>query len=389
MTTPRLTPFELMEKLVSFPTVSRDTNLPLIDWVEDYLQSHNVKTFRHLHPDEPKAGLWAHAGPMEEGAVVLSGHTDVVPVDGQDWTTDPFSLTEANGRLYGRGTSDMKSFIALALAAAHRYAERPGRVPLHLSFSYDEEVGCLGVPRLIDDMAAHLAHRPWACIVGEPTGLRVINGHKGKTTVHCRVRGREAHSSLTHKGVNAIEHAGEVLAILAEIRDRIRHDGPIDESYDPPYTTVHVGVIQGGTALNIVPRTCDIHFEFRNLPTHDPMTLLDEIAGRVETEILPRMHETDPDAGISFTLQGNFPPLETDETSDIVDLVKNLTGENKTFKVPFGTEGGLFDRADIPTVVCGPGSIDQAHKPDEFILLEQFEAGRQFLGRLVDHLATA
>lgn len=380
---------DILKKLISFDTTSRYSNLACIGYIQDFLESLGASCRLTYDDAETKANIFASLGPLDRPGLILSGHTDVVPVDGQDWTTDPFSLTEANGRLYGRGTSDMKSFIALALAAAHRYAERPGRVPLHLSFSYDEEVGCLGVPRLIDDMAAHLAHRPWACIVGEPTGLRVINGHKGKTTVHCRVRGREAHSSLTHKGVNAIEHAGEVLAILAEIRDRIRHDGPIDESYDPPYTTVHVGVIQGGTALNIVPRTCDIHFEFRNLPTHDPMTLLDEIAGRVETEILPRMHETDPDAGISFTLQGNFPPLETDETSDIVDLVKNLTGENKTFKVPFGTEGGLFDRADIPTVVCGPGSIDQAHKPDEFILLEQFEAGRQFLGRLVDHLATA
>ncbi len=375
----------MIERLVGMPTVSRDSNLPLVEYARDYLAGLGFAV--RLIPGEGgrKANLFASIGPAGDGGVILSGHTDVVPVDGQDWSSDPFRLTRRDGRLYGRGTCDMKSFVAVALALAPAMAAARLKAPIHLAFSYDEEVGCLGVRPMLAELARQ-GLRAAACIVGEPTGMQVVSAHKGKHSWRTRVRGFECHSSLAPTGVNAVEYAAELIAFLRALARRKAAEGPFDPAYDVPHTTVHVGTVNGGTALNIVPLDCAFDWEIRYLPGDDPLALKAEVealAGRLAAEMQARR----PATGITFEDLSSFPGLATPEDAPVVQLAKALSGANATAKVAFGTEAGLFQEAGFPTVVCGPGSIDQAHKPDEFIALDQVARCEAFVARLIARLA--
>ena len=375
---------ELIERLVAFDTTSRNSNLELIGFVSDLLAEMGIDSELVHDADGGKANLYATLGPGDRPGIALSGHTDVVPVDGQPWSSDPFRVETRDGRLYGRGTSDMKSFIAACLALAPEFLARPIQTPLHLAFSHDEEVGCVGVRSLLARLAEREV-RPKGCIVGEPTEMKVIRAHKGKLSFRCHVRGREAHSSLVDQGVNAVEAAAEAIACLKGIARRFRDQGPYDPELSPPYTSVHTGVVQGGTALNIVPLDCWFDFEIRHLPEDDPREVHAELETFVAERLLPEMQAVDAATGFRFEEISRIAGLSVDEETEIVQLCKALTGANRTGKVSFGTEAGLFqEMAGIPTVVCGPGSIEQAHKPDEYISLDQVAQCEAFLRRLFE-----
>jgi acetylornithine deacetylase len=380
------TSIDMLRRLVGFDTTSRESNLTLIDFVRGWLDRLGVDSQLVFDETGRKANLYATIGPPEVGGIMLSGHTDVVPVDGQDWHSDPFAVSAGDGKLFGRGTADMKSFIAVILARLPELVARPLRVPIHLALSYDEEVGCRGVRRLIAALADRPV-RPRLCIVGEPTGMQPVIGHKGKRSFHCNVHGFECHSAMTHLGVNAVEAAAELVAELKAMARRKRDFGPFDADFVPPYTTIHTGKILGGTALNIVPKECSFDFEYRLLPSDDPDGPIDALRAVVENRLLPEMRAVRPEASIEFAELSAFPGLATEPDAEITRLALALTGANSTGKVAFGTEGGLFQAAGIPTVVCGPGSIEQAHKPDEFIELDQILRCEGFIGRLFDHVA--
>ena len=379
----------LIRTLIAFPTVSRDSNLELIDFVRERLRPLDADIRLTHDRDRRKANLFATLGPRgkagNESGIVLSGHTDVVPVDGQDWATDPFIVTERDGKLYGRGTSDMKSFIACALAVAPEFVQRGLQTPVHLAFTYDEEVGCLGVRGLIADLA-QAGIRPRSCIVGEPTEMRPVIAHKGKQGYRCTVRGLAAHSAYAPYGVNAVEAAAEAVAFLKQLARRHRDRGPYDRGFDVAYTTVHTGVIRGGTALNIVPHECIFDFEFRNLPGDDPAALRREFEAHVRDVIEPEMHAVDPRSGFTIIKMSENPALNTGAESEITALAQELSGSSDIAKVSFGTEASQFQVAGVPTVVCGPGSIREAHKPDEFVTLAQVAQCEVFLRRLLDRL---
>ena len=371
----------LIGKLIAFPTVSRDSNLELIDYVRELLRPLDADIRLTFDHDKRKANLFATLGPRGIPGIVLSGHTDVVPVDGQDWATDPFVLTERDGRLYGRGTSDMKSFIACALAVVPEFVRRGLQTPVHLAFSYDEEVGCLGVRDLLTDMV-QAGIKPLSCIVGEPTEMRPVIAHKGKQSYRCTVRGLASHSAYAPYGVNAVEAAAEAVAFLKQMARRHRDRGPYDRGFDVAYTTVHTGVIHGGTALNIVPHDCVFDFEFRNLPGDDPQALLHEFETHVRTVIEPEMHAVDPRCGFALVKKSEMPALNTRPEAGITALAQELSGHGDIAKVSFGTEAAHFQVAGVPTIVCGPGSIREAHKPDEFVTVAQVAACETFLRRL-------
>lgn len=377
---------DILDRLIAFNTVSRDSNLDLIRWVQERLDSAGAATRLVPSEDGRKANLFATLGPADRPGVLLSGHSDVVPVEGQAWSSDPFRLARRDGKLFGRGTADMKGFIAAAIALFDRAAGRPLSQPLHLALSYDEEVGCLGVRRLIEMMAA-LPVRPRFCIVGEPTGMQVVTAHKGKTALRAECHGVECHSSLAPLGLNAIHMASDLLTGLRRIQDRLRVDGARDIAYDVPWTTIHAGVIQGGEALNIVPNRCRLDFEIRHLPQDPVEPLLDGIQAEADA-IVRRLRPDFPAAGLTIGELSSYPALDTDETAEVVTFVKSLTGGNSTGKISFGTEGGLFQRRlSMPTVVCGPGSIGEAHKPDEFVAEEQLAVCDRMLDALLARLA--
>jgi len=386
MPAPSAEAVEMIRRLVAFDTTSRDSNLALIDWVRDYLAGHGIAS--EIVPDETgrKANLFATIGPADRPGIVLSGHTDVVPVDGQEWSSDPFALVERDGRLHGRGTCDMKSFVAVALALVPEIKARVRATPVHFAFSYDEEVGCIGVRRLLDRLARR-EPKPWACIVGEPTEMKPVRAHKGKVSQRARVRGFEAHSSIAPAGVNAIEYAGELISFLLQRQRRFVAEGPLDEQFDIPYTTFSVGVIQGGIALNVVPKDCIFQFEFRHLPQVDPDVLYREIQDYAKRTLEPRMHAVKRGTGFAFEEMSSFPALDTSPDAEVTRLVKSLTRQNQHGKVAFGTEASVIaERGRIPSIVCGPGHIDQAHKPDEFTTIEQFRLCEDFMRRLADHV---
>ena len=379
---------DMIRRLIAFDTTSRDSNLELIGFVRDYLDDLGVESQLVYDETGQKANLYATLGPGDKAGFMLSGHTDVVPVDGQPWDTDPFHVSESNGKLYGRGTADMKSFVAIALTLAPEFLKRGLQVPIHFAFSYDEEVGCIGVRRLID-MLEGLDRRPYACIVGEPTGMKPVRAHKGQRNVRCHVHGLESHSALTDRGVNAVEAAAEVIAYLKGMARRLRDEGPHDTAFDPPYTTIHTGTIQGGTAPNIVPKECRFEFEIRHLPGDDPEALYQEVLDFARNKVLPEMRAVSEAAGFDWEEMSAIPICAIEEDAELTQLVKALTGANRTGTVSFGTEAGLFQNADIPTVVCGPGSIEQAHKPNEFIALDQVAEGEAFMRRLMDRLCAS
>ena len=376
----------IFEKLVAFDTTSRNSNMALIEFVQEYLNDLGVESTLVPNDDGTKANLYATLGPTDQPGIMLSGHTDVVPVDGQAWDSDPWSLIEKDGKYFGRGTCDMKGFIAICLAYAPEFLARGLNTPIHLAFSYDEEIGCIGVQSLIEKMQ-HMPIKPAMCIVGEPTSMDVALGHKGKRSYDATVRGFEAHSSLAPKGVNAIAYAAELIAYMTSMSDRFAKEGPFDEAYDVTHTTVHTGVIEGGTALNIVPKECMIRFEFRNLAEHDPDSIIEEIKAYARTGLEPRMQAVQPDTGIDFVEVTDAPGLNIAADEEVVTFVKSLAGRNDHIKVAFATEAGIFrERVGIPTVICGPGSIEQAHKPNEFVSLDQLSQCEQFMSNLADRL---
>ncbi len=381
-----LTAREILERLVAFPSVSRDSNLDLVNWVEEYLDGHGVTAHRVFSPDRTKAHLYAHVGPDVEGGVILSGHTDVVPVDGQDWTTDPWALTERDGRLYGRGTCDMKGFLALALAAVPRALEAGLARPLQLAFSYDEELGCIAVVDMIEEMAGRLP-RAGAVIVGEPSMMQVVTGHKGGIAFDVQVRGVEVHSSAMHRGVSAVMEAARLIdwANRQNADSAAATPGVLAAPFDPPWTTAHVGTIQGGTAGNITARDCRFGIEFRTVPGDsdaDWESRFRAEAARVETA----MKAIQPDAAITVAEGYGLPPLTPEQDGAAEALARRLTGDNGSHVVSYGTEGGQFQIRGFSTVVCGPGDIAQAHQPDEYLDISQLQAGEAFLDRLIAEL---
>ena len=388
---PRLAAIDLIRTLVAFDTTSRESNMALIDWVRDYLAGHGIDSRLTFNDDKRKANLFAtlpaRDGNVKDNGIVLSGHTDVVPVDGQPWETDPFSATIKGDRLYGRGVTDMKSFSATGLAMVPEFLRRGLKRPLHFALSYDEEVGCIGVRRLIADIVAR-GVRPAGCIVGEPTGMQLVVAHKGKRSYRCRVRGHEAHSSLTPRGVNAVQIACEIVTRLTQMARRFSERGAFDSAYDVPFTTVHTGVIRGGTALNIVPRDCVFDFEFRHLPFDDPEELLAEIK-RYATTLLPEMHAVDPKTHIEFDVLSAMPGFDTHGGNEIAELGQSCSGTGDYGKVSFGTEASLFHDAGIATIICGPGHIEQAHQPNEWVTLDQLALCEAFMRRLADQVCAS
>lgn len=384
--TTRLTPFELMEKLISFPTVSRDTNIPLVDWVADYLASHGIESHRYIDPVQPKHALFAHVGPWEEGAMVLSGHTDVVPVDGQPWDTDPFSVVEKDGKYFGRGTCDMKGFDALALWALVEGKYSDLKRPLQLALSFDEEIGCTGAPPMIEAMAPVLP-KGSAAIIGEPSRMQAVTGHKGGTGFDTHVVGFEVHSSLLHTGVNAIMAGAKLIEWANEMNTQNMAAKPTDLAamFDPPFTTVHVGMISGGTAHNITAKDCHFAMDFRVVPGEDKDAWGSAYLEKVR-EVEAQMQAVVPQTRIDITPRFDVPPLQPEENGQAETFVRQITGDNASHKVSYGTEAGQFQQAGYSAVVCGPGDIAQAHQPNEFIEVAQFNAGHDFMKKLLARL---
>lgn len=372
----------ILADLIAFDTTSRESNLALIEYVRDYLGGLGVASQLLFNAERTKANLHARLGPSGAGGVMLSGHSDVVPADGQAWSVPAFALTERDGRLYGRGTADMKGYIACVLAAVPAFLAQPLRLPLHIAISYDEEVGCLGVRSLVEQLRAS-PERPGICIIGEPTGMRPVLGHKGKLAMRCEVHGAACHSAYAPQGVNAIEYAARLIGKLGEIGTRLAAPERFDARFDPPYSTVQTGVIQGGRALNIVPAECRFDFEMRALPADDPQQVAAELRDYAENELLPRMRAVSATSDIRFSELSSYPGLFTEAGSEAAQLLALIAGSDDFSTVAYGTEGGLFDEAGIATVVCGPGSMEQGHKPDEFVTLAQLDACDAMLARLV------
>lgn len=379
---PVYTPVELLARLVAFDTTSCKNNLGLIAFVEDYLSSNRIASRRIVSDDGQKSSLYATIGPDGEGGVALSGHTDVVPVDGQNWTSDPFTVRAEDGKLFGRGTADMKGFIASVLAAVPAFRKRRLKKPIHIALSYDEEIGCIGVRPMIAELGRELP-KPRIVIVGEPTSMRVVDAHKGPVRWQVDVVGRAAHSSMAHLGVNAVTYAtrliGELERLEQELKQRV-----IDIRFEPPYSTLQVTKIDGGTATNIVPVSCSFVFDIRALPGLDPGEIETRLRRFAEKRCLPEMREVAPEAEIHIARANAVPPFGAERASEAVALALRLTGQNETFGVSYGTEAGLFQEAGAPAVVCGPGDIAQAHTADEWIAESELVKCSHFLNRLGD-----
>jgi acetylornithine deacetylase len=387
MTTAALAPsqdtIDWCRKLIAHPSVSMTPNMALIEEVKAFLDGLGYETLVVRDDSNTKANLYATIGPAVNGGVILSGHSDVVPTEGQNWASDPYGIDIRDGKLYGRGSCDMKGFLACLLAKAETFKNADLRVPIHLAFTYDEEVGCLGVPSLVEAIN-NLPHKPAMCIVGEPTEMKVITQHKGKYSARAHFTGRSGHSSLPGEGVNAVEFASEFVVFLRKLGRKCRDEGPHDDEFVPNHTTFHTGVIKGGTQLNIIPQNCFVDFEFRNLPNDDRDALKAQIFEYLDTILIPEMRETYADVGVEIEVVSDMPGLATGDDEEVTKLVMALTGANTTGKVSFGTEAGVFSAmGDIPTVVCGPGNIEQAHKPDEFIELDQLGRCEVFLDKLL------
>ena len=375
----------ILDRLLAFDTVSSKPNIALMEYVKSLLEGAGLAVTLVPDPSGGKANLFASTGPAGVGGIMLSGHTDVVPVEGQLWTKPPFALTETDGRYYGRGAADMKGFVACAIEAMLEAARRPLKVPLHLALSYDEEIGCMGVRSLIDLLAAAPV-KPRFCIVGEPTGMQVATGHKGKVALRATCVGREGHSALAPLTLNALHLGADFLSAVRRLQAEVAATGLKDGDYDVPYTTLHVGKMSGGVQVNIVPNLAVLDFEIRSLAGEDVAGLITRLEAEAETIVAPLRGEF-PEAAIRVERLWDYPGLGTPTDAEVVRFVKGLTGANGTIKVAFGTEGGLFDaRLGVPTVICGPGSMAQGHKPDEFVAVEQIERCRGMLAALVGRL---
>lgn len=375
----------MLARLVGFDTTSRNSNLPLIDFVRAFLEEQGVPYRLSTDPTGQKANIHAIIGPRQAGGLALSGHVDTVPVDGQSWSSDPFTLRRADGRLYARGAADMKGFVAACLAAVPAMRQRSLARPLHLFISYDEETGCDGAQRLVRDLEES-GLKPALCVVGEPSGMKPIAAHKGKLNLRVRVRGKPGHSSEPDKGVNAIFAAAQAVVYVANEARRFAQEGPFEEGFDPPHTTIHVGTIQGGSILNIIPEHAEFIMEWRNIPGDDTLREVARMKDYVATHIEPAMHAVDPATGFAFEVANVMPGMALAQDHALTALVKQITGANSAGKVSYGTESGYYQAAGIPTIICGPGHIAQAHQPDEWIAQEQLDACDAFIGRLVERL---
>jgi acetylornithine deacetylase len=375
---------EWLSRLIAFDTTSRNSNLPLIDDVNNWFSHHHITTRLTYDPTQQKANLFATMPARDgntQGGIILSGHTDVVPVDGQAWETNPFEAVQIEDKIMGRGTSDMKGFIAVVLALLPEFQKLSRREPIHFAFSYDEEVGCLGAPLLIADFQ-EIGIKPSACIVGEPTEMRPVVAHKGIQSFRCRIRGRAAHSSLTPQGCNAIEYAAKFINYLRDFADELRQ-GPVDAHFDVPFTSISTNMIHGGIANNIIPAECEFSFEFRHLPQVEPRHIINKITTYAEQELLPQMQREHAVTQIDIDAMGAVPSFESSPEAVIYKLARDITKETDIRKVAYATEAGLFQQVNIPTIICGPGSIEQAHRANEFVSLEQLEKCAVFLKRLV------
>jgi len=377
-----MTSRDLLAQLVRFDTTSRESNLALIDFVRTYVQDHGVACELVYNAHKSKANLLATIGPAQVPGIVLSGHTDVVPVDGQRWRVAPFELTEQDGKLYGRGTADMKGYIACVLACVPALVQAPLRMPVHIALSYDEEVGCLGVRSLIERFHGQPV-KPLLCVIGEPTELKPVLGHKGKLAMRCQVHGAACHSAYAPAGVNAIEYAARLVSEWVRLGETLKAPEHLDARFDPAFSTVQTGLISGGKALNIVPQDCSFDFEVRSLPAQDPWQVVQQLRDYAEYSLLPAMRAVSAQSAISISELSSYPGLATAPESQAAEWVAQFCGSQDFGTVAFGTEGGLFDQAGIPTVVCGPGSMEQGHKPDEFISLAQLQACDRMLARVL------
>ena len=380
----------MIEQLIAFDTTSRESNLGLIEWVRDWLSGHGVESTLVYDAERRKANLFATvhgrngAAAVQQPGIVLSGHTDVVPIDGQAWDSDPFKASIRDGRLYARGACDMKGFIGVALAMTPKFVAADLKVPLHFALSYDEEVGCVGVRGLIEQLARQ-GFKAAGVIVGEPTSMQVIVAHKGKRSFRCVVHGREAHSALTPQGVNAIEYAARMITYIRHVADRMGQLEPRDNGFDVPFTTLQTGTIKGGTATNIVPRECVFDWEFRYLPGANPDAIESEVRGFAQS-LEPEMKKVAAEAGIEIRLTSDAPGSNSADTDAVTQLAIALTRNPHTAKVAYATEAGLFEKAGLPSIICGPGSIEQAHKPNEYCALEQLAQCESFMDRLVERI---
>jgi acetylornithine deacetylase len=380
-----MTTTALLERLVSFDTTSRNSNAALIGFIRDYLDGFGVTYRVSTDAAGQKANLHAIIGPRGAGGLALSGHVDTVPVDGQAWTGDPFELRRRDGKLFARGSCDMKGFVASCLAAVPDFQALPLVRPLHLLISYDEEVGCGGAKRLIQDLAES-GLRPGLCVVGEPSGMQPILAHKGKVNVDVTVRGLPGHSSEPSKGVNAVQAAGEAIAWVAREARRLAAEGPFEDGFDPPYTTIHVGTVHGGTILNIIPEHAEFTMEWRFIPGDSPHRHLERMQAWIAETIEPAMKAVHPGCGFGYQIALEMPGMALPADHALATVVKQVAGTNSAGKVAYGTEGGFYESAGIPTIICGPGDIAQAHQPDEWIAASQLEACDSFVRRLADRL---
>ncbi|MEJ0023062.1 MAG: acetylornithine deacetylase [Alphaproteobacteria bacterium] len=376
---------DILARLIAFDTTSRSSNLALIEWVEQFLSGRGIETRRVPNAEGTKANLHALIGPEAAGGVVLSGHTDVVPIDGQPWTSDPWTLTKRDGKYFGRGTADMKTFLALALAHVDEAKAASLKRPLILAFSYDEEIGCFGAPGLIADIAA-IYPRPSAVIVGEPTSMKVLSGHKGVATLVVTVNGREAHSSQPHRGVSANAEALKLMQFVLRMAQEALENAPKDSPFEPPSATLTIGKVEGGTASNILARECTFVWDVRWPPHEDAERYIERFAkeaAKLDAEIKERA----PEGGVRWVRRSYTPSLAPSRAGEAEIIARALTGDNETHVASYAAEAGLFQQAEFPVVLCGPGSIDQAHQPDEWIAEEQIDEGARFMRGLIKRLS--
>ncbi len=374
-----------LSKLVAFDTTSRNSNLSLIDVIQDWCKQYQIISRLTYDPKEPKANLLITLPAADgniKGGLVLSGHTDTVPVDGQTWETNPFEAVERDGRIYGRGTCDMKGFLAVILALMPEFSKLVLKKPIHFAFSYDEEIGCRGVPFLLADIHG-MGIEPEACIVGEPTEMRPIIAHKGRQLLRCQIHGVTAHSSLTQKGCNAIEYGAQLICHLHKMAKQLRRKGPLDKSFDVPYTTLTTNLIKGGNAYNVIPELCEFAFEIRYLPHINPQHIVDKIELYIQEKLLPKMQKRHPETSVNLEIISGGHGLDTPEDEPIAKLLRSITQVRKQYKVSYSTEAGYFQRANIPTITCGPGNIKEAHSVNEFISIDQLKKCKKVISAAV------
>ncbi len=376
----------ILKDLIAFDTTSRNSNLAIIEYIQrllDELKIPHELTFNH---EKSKANIFATIGDPSRSGLVLSGHTDVVPVDGQDWASDPFTLEQRDNKLFGRGTCDMKGFIAVCLAMAESFKLADLPIPIHFAFSYDEEVGCIGVHELIAELSKREV-KPLACVVGEPTNMQIVSAHKGMLDKVCTITGCAGHSSLPDQGVNAIASAAKLISFLHQLSEEIKQNGPFDARFTPPHSTIHVGKIEGGVAVNIIPEHCQFEFEIRNIPTQDPVDIAAKLERFAAEKVLPEMQVVSTKSAIQWHINSVFPGLDTTDDAELIKWMRRaLNSKNRLGAVSYGTEAGLFSEIGVQTIVCGPGSIEQAHRPDEFVTLSELEACLDFMHASIRHL---